>query len=249
MKTLNLMLHCGADSVSRNDLQNAVTPVGTRTHQPIPHSLLLENVTEKLRYHGYHVLNEAHGMTHDGNRWFGMMQLATRANDHSIVVGLRNSHDKRFPAGIAAGSGVFVCDNLAFSGEIKVARKHTVNILRDLPHVVGKATSKLAAYFQSQEQQFEAYKAHRLSNDRARSLIVEAVKTNVIGCTHLPAVLNEWESPSYDEFSRQDVWRLFNAVTEVAKGWRHENTFKRTQLLHGLCNAEVGIENRLATAV
>ena len=241
MKTLNLMLHCGANAVTRNDLLNAETPTGTRTHQPIPHSVLLDQVTDKLRYHGYHILNEAHGMTHDGNRWFGMMQLSTSADDHSIVVGLRNSHDKRFPAGIAAGSGVFVCDNLAFSGEIKVARKHTGNILRDLPHVVGKATAKLADYFQSQEQQFEAYKAHRLTDDRARSLIVEAVKTNVIGCTHLPAVLSEYENPSHDEFSRPNVWRLFNAVTEVAKTWSHENSFKRTQLLHGLCNSEVGI--------
>jgi hypothetical protein len=28
---------------------------------------------------------------------------------------------------------VFVCDNLAFSGEIKIARKHTRFIVRDLP--------------------------------------------------------------------------------------------------------------------
>jgi hypothetical protein len=33
------------------------------------------------------------------------------------VLGLRNSHDKRFPAGLVGGSAVFVCDNLAFSGE------------------------------------------------------------------------------------------------------------------------------------
>lgn len=240
-KELNLMLHAGADSVTRNDIVNAETPTGTRTHQPIPHWTLLEQVTAKLRYHNYSVVNESHGLTKDGNRYFGMLQLSGTADDHSIIVGLRNSHDKRFPAAIAAGSGVFVCDNLAFSGEIKVARKHTVNILRDLPRVVGKAVSRLADHYHNQEQQFAAYKTHRLTDDRARSMMVEGVKTGVIGCTHLPAILNEWENPTHDEFSESNVWRLFNAVTEVAKTWSMDQSYKRTQLLHGLCNSEVGL--------
>ena len=71
--------------------------------------------------------------------------------------------------------------------------------------------------------------------------MVEGIKRGVIGCTHLPRVLAEWETPSHDEFSQANVWRLFNAVTEVAKQWSADQLYKRTQLLHGLCNAEVGI--------
>ena len=56
--------------------------------------------------------------------------------DYNTVIGLRNSHDKVISAGVACGSGVFVCDNLCFSGEVKLARKHTANILTDLPHLV-----------------------------------------------------------------------------------------------------------------
>ena len=57
----------------------------------------------------------------------------TSSEDYCWVLGLRNSHDKTFPAGIVAGASVFVCDNLSFSGEIKFARKHTRFIVRDLP--------------------------------------------------------------------------------------------------------------------
>ena len=37
--------------------------------------------------------------------------------DYSLVLGLRNSHDKTFPASLALGSQVLVCDNLSFFGE------------------------------------------------------------------------------------------------------------------------------------
>ena len=64
--TLNLLLHCGAHAVERIDILNADTPQGTATHVPIPHHKLLVEVTDTLRYHNYHIVNEAHGMTADG---------------------------------------------------------------------------------------------------------------------------------------------------------------------------------------
>ena len=58
---------------------------------------------------------------------FGLLEVANcqQTEDYAYVLGLRNSHDKRFPAGLAVGASVFVCDNLSFSGEIKIGRKHT----------------------------------------------------------------------------------------------------------------------------
>lgn len=235
---LNLLLHCGANAVNRNDVLNASTPPCTATHVPIPHHTLLTEVTDTLRYHNYRVVNEAHALSDDSNRYFGMLQLETKFVDHAIIVGVRNSHDKTFPAAIAAGSGVFVCDNLAFSGEIKIARRHTRFILRDLPRITHRAVSKLHGFYADQDRQFEAYKRCALTDDRARALMVEGVKRGVIGCTHLPRVLAEWETPSHNEFSELNVWRLFNAVTEVAKAWSPDQVYKRTQLLHGLLSVE-----------
>ena len=59
-------------------------------------------------------------------RYFGLMEIHTQkaSDDYCWVLGLRNSHDKIFPAGIVVGAAVLVCDNLSFSGEIKFARKH-----------------------------------------------------------------------------------------------------------------------------
>jgi hypothetical protein len=43
------------------------------------------------------------------------------------TVGPRNSQDWKFPIGIAFGSRVFVCSNLAFAGGHIIRRKHAAN--------------------------------------------------------------------------------------------------------------------------
>tara|TARA_R100001086_G_scaffold231089_1_gene151640 strand:- start:1185 stop:2033 length:849 start_codon:yes stop_codon:yes gene_type:complete len=62
------------------------------------------------------------------------------SNSYRYVMGMRNSNDMKFPAGMVIGIAPFVCDNLAFSGEVEVKRKHTINIKRDLPILM---TSKM----------------------------------------------------------------------------------------------------------
>lgn len=54
------------------------------------------------------------------------------ATSSRYVVGLRNSNRMRFPAGFLLGEAPFICDNLAFCGEMVAMRKHTKNIRRDL---------------------------------------------------------------------------------------------------------------------
>ena len=128
----NLLLHCGAHAVDRAILGTTTTPEPTITWTPIAHLALAEEVERVLKCNGLSVVEQAHSLTHDGLRYFGLMEIQNGAihQDYSWVLGLRNSHDKSFPAGIVAGANVFVCDNLSFSAEIKIARKHTRFILR-----------------------------------------------------------------------------------------------------------------------
>src|SRR4051812_43461777 len=125
MRTANLMLHAGARAAAREQVAATATPARTRTWVPIPHRRLLDGVQSCLELAGLRVLSEAHGLTRDGVRYFGLLQVANGQEDQDfgLVVGLRNSHDQTFPAGLVVGASVFVCDNLSFSGEVKLARK------------------------------------------------------------------------------------------------------------------------------
>jgi len=237
----NLVLHCGAVPVTEAELLVAPTPDATASHVPIPHGAFVQHVINSLTYSDLEVKSIEHALAKGGDRYFGMIELESSRDDGGLMVGMRNSHDKTFPASLVAGSKLFVCDNLAFSGEVSCKRKHTRYIMRDLPLVMGRMVGKLADMFVDQERRYTAYKSYDLTEDRARSVIVEMVKSGVIGATHLPSVLKHWENPPHEEFAEQTLWRLFNAVTEVAKGWSGIQTMRRTQLLHGLCDAEAGL--------
>jgi hypothetical protein len=136
------------------------------------------------------------------------------------VVGLRNSHDKSFPAGLAVGASVFVCDNLSFSGEVRLARKHISQITRDLPQLIERAVGRLDGMRRSQEERFAAYKQRELTDGQAHDLIVQGLDARVLPLTRIPSVLQGWREPRHPEFREggRTAWRLFNAFTEGLKG-------------------------------
>jgi len=78
---------------------------------------LIHSVENTLSATNLVIASCAHSLTHDGARYFGLMEIQSQmsgSDDYCWVLGLRNSHDKSFPAGITAGAQVFVCDNSAF---------------------------------------------------------------------------------------------------------------------------------------
>jgi len=204
---------------------------------------LLKTVEGVLGTSGLRVAQEAHGVTHDGARYFGLLEVANGHDDteYTRVLGVRNSHDKRFPAGVCAGSQVLVCDNLCFDGEITVARKHTRFVLRDLPYLVREAIGRLLGAWKHQDERISAYKEKRLTDTGAHDLTIGALDSGVISASRIPDVIREWREPSHDAFRPRNVWSWFNSVTEALKGGNIQALPKKTQALHALCDARVGL--------
>jgi Domain of unknown function (DUF932) len=243
MNQANLYLHCGAHAVPRERVAEVLTPSRTESWVPIAHDKLLTGVQEALARSGLHVVTEAHGLTNAGNRYFGLLQVANGTNTAAfgLVVGIRNSHDKSFPAALVLGAQVFVCDNLSFSGEVKLARKHTAHIERDLPQLVERAVGMLSDLRNTQERRFTAYQHHELADSGAHDLVIKAMDSRIIPVTRIPDVLQEWREPRHPEFREgRTAWRLFNAFTEALKGNLGELP-KRTQALHGLLDPACGL--------
>ena len=246
MNRLNLMAHCGAESVTRGLVRAVYTPPPTETWFPINHGDILEGVEDQLERGGLKIVNQAHVLDKKGKRWFALLQVENgdQPTDYSLVVGIRNSHDKAFSAGLVVGSGVFVCDNLAFSGEIKLARKHTRNIGRDLSGLINRAVGRLGDVRIHQTQRIDAYKHTRLADTLAHDLFVRAVDSRVLPVTKLPHALKEFREPSHAEFlddGHRTAWTFFNSVTEVLKGRTLDALPRRTQALHGLLDSACGL--------
>ena len=237
MQTLDLRIGGGDVSVDRGALEAVVTPPDTKSWFALPHHRLLDQVDRTLQSSGLKIVAERHVLAHEGARYFGLLQVSDgREQDYSLVIGLRNSHDKSIVAGLAVGSGVHVCSNLAFSSEIVIERKHTRFAGRDLPTLVESAIGRLGDLRRNQDTRIEAYKRTEVTDAQAHDLIIRANDARVVPVTRIPDILQEWRTPRHPEFARQGktAWRLFNAFTETLKD---SSLFKRpvaTQALHGL---------------
>lgn len=238
---MDLMMHCGAHAVPMASVYDCETPGADGRHYPIPHSTLLDTVRGAFSRNGWDVANEAHGLTHDGNRYFGLFEMAgTDGSDHATVVGIRNSHDKVFSAGLVMGSGVFVCDNLAFSGEVKIARKHTRHIMRDLEALTYKAVGALGDFRDQQEFRIQTYRQHELTDLETHDFLVRSIDAGVIPPSRLPKVLDEWRQPTHLDFTDRTLWSLFNAYTETMRGGAN-TLLDKTRGLHGMCDLQCGL--------
>jgi len=156
---MSLMLHAGGEPVEYEALCELPMPEATKSHVPIAHKDVVNMVRYSLGYFGHDIVEEHHAITADGMRYFGILCLQSTYGDYTDMVGLRNSHDKKFPIGISFGSQVFVCDNLAFSGDHVIKRRHTVNAKRDLPGIVAGVVEPLREAREAQHRQIEHYQA------------------------------------------------------------------------------------------
>ena len=140
------------------------------------------------------------------------------AADYALAIGVRNSYDRSLSVGLTLGSRVFCCDNLAFSGEVTMHRKHTVNVFRDLPDLIYRMLSQVSSMRERSDGEIAAMKVRDLPPAHAHHLMVEAIRANVLPASRLPKVIEAWDEPRHEEFAPRTAWSLFNAFTEVQKG-------------------------------
>lgn len=139
-------------------------------------------------------------------------------------------------------SRVFVCDNLAFSGEVTFARKHTRFAAQDLPRLVADALGRLGSLRRSQEERIEGYQGKKLNDDKAYAAIVRATLAKVLPNAKIKEVVEQWHEPAHADFKPRTGWSLFNAFTEVLKIYPTEQIPRRTQILHGIMDSACGLK-------
>ena len=214
------------------------------SYQPISHNLLIDKTRKHLDQGGFEVVDECHNLARDGKRYFGLFEVThpSRENaERGTIVGLRNAHDKCFPAGLCAGDAPFVCDNLIFTNQVKLARRHTKNILGELDQVIARTLGRLFDFWVGQDNRIESYKDFDLANPQVNDLVIRAYKAGAIPKTKIADVVDQWESSDHDAFRDRNMNSLYNAFTEVYKG----NLIalpNRSEALHSVLDSEVGFD-------
>ncbi len=231
----DLMLHAGGKFVEREELMEVKTPEPMGIWRPIPHETLFDLIEKTVIDNGLKIAQTQMGLAKEGKRFFALLRMQEMVKaDYALTIGIRNSHDKSFPAGLVVGSNVFVCDNLCFSGEIAIARKHTLHIMDDLPGLVVGAVGKISIAQKVQDIRIASYRQYYIDDYDAHDIVIRATDYGVIPNQAIPQVLSEWRNPTYADFKERTAWSLFNAFTQVAKRFPVADLARRTVKLHGM---------------
>ncbi len=214
-----LMLHRGGWAATKADLAAVPVPESTQSYHPVPYRRFVEEVELHVPRFGLEVRSAQFALAREGGQMFGVLTCGngTPDRDYALCVGVRNSYDRSLAVGLTVGSRVFCCDNLAFSGEVTMHRKHTVNVFRDLPDLIYRMLGQVAAMRERTDGEIAAMKARELEPVGAHHLMIEAIRSNVLPASRLPKVLEAWEEPQHEEFTPRTAWSLFNGFTEVLK--------------------------------
>ena len=217
----DLMIHTrGAKKVAREELDLIQLPKATDSYVPVSHYHLADRILTVSQdiLRDYALVGENYGIARYGNQLFAVLNFkANDNNEMGLSVGFRNSYDRSMSIGLAIGASVFVCDNLAFNGEITVMRKHTKNVWDRLEDVAITTLYKAQKKFRRIVADAENLKRQQVDDDHVFQILGLLFGHNVLGPRQLTVAKNHWLKPPYQEFKPRNAWSMFNSVTESLK--------------------------------
>jgi len=223
--------------VSALALANVPTPDAVDRFQPIPHALLAESTRAAISNAGLEIVEEEHALSRGGLRYFGGFALrgtGIDSADRNIVLGLRNAHDKTFAASICVGNRMIVCDNLCFASDIKLARRHTTNIMNDIPRVLASAVSRVVSHWNDMGKRIKAYQETVIGDATASDLLVKLVDSKAFPARDIYNAILEFRAPRHPEFTGNSLWSLYNSVTENLKNGDLTKLPQRTMVMQSV---------------
>lgn len=213
-----LMLHAGAKKIGRQDLLALPTPDQTETHKPIAHSRIVQTIIEALAYRKINVVRDEYGISNDGMRMFGFLELDIERSGIRLGIACRNANDKAFALGLVAGYRTFCCDNLAFRGEfMAVTRRHSKALETELTDILALGVDKVQRQFEPMMVQVDAWQRHTLPDTTARHHIYQAFVYDAVDCPkHLMREVDRnYFAPAHEEFKPRTLYSLHNAFTSA----------------------------------
>jgi len=175
------------------------------------------NVTDRLFVIGTGKNRET-GKMAPGAKAFGLMTLSLtdgREDDDRAraVVGWQNALDGSGRALVAAGEGIWACDNLAFN--VMGAHRHTKNIVKNMYSAVYDVVSGLPEQFLSSQRLHTMLRQVNIGvNDSLRLIAQMAAEDCFENMKQFKSAMKQLQFPDYAVFANdKSMWRVYNAAT------------------------------------
>src|SRR5579859_7421685 len=173
MSETSTLIGYSGRTIGREELGLVATPPATETHRPIPHQEIVRALIETLGFRHIGVVHDEYAVSSDGMKMFGVLDLETEMNGCRFSIGVRNSHDKSMRLAMTCGYRVFVCSNMAFSGDFTpVLAKHSKSL--NLVDSISVGVDRDRKSFEPMRKQVEAWQKSELTDVTAKMIVYEA---------------------------------------------------------------------------
>ena len=210
-----------ARNINYNALSGIATPRETNTWKPMPHHLVVNTVIEHAEERNLQIDEMVYQVVPvKGSIYPDMFSTMYMKSDNGVyrnMLGVRNSHNKRFGASACSGSSVMVCSNGIMSGEHEISKKHTKNVRVNFDQEVSDMFDEVVATWSNQECRYNGYRMTSLNEYEFDQLIGSAIRHGAILPSKAQKVITEYEDPRHDVFTPGNAWSAFNAFTEIHK--------------------------------
>ena len=227
-------LIASTEKLTRQQLAAVPTPLGTATHRPIPHDEVVGALVETLGFRHIGVVKDEFAVSRDGMKMFGVLDLDTGMHGCRFSIGIRNAHDKSMRLAMTVGYRVFVCENMAFSGDFQpVLAKHSKHF--SLHNALSIGVDQMQRNFDGMRKQVDTWKDSQLTDVAAKLVIYRAFIESDLEVPRALArpVHDLYFSPEHEEFQSRTLWSLSNAFTSAFKQLEPIPQFKATAKLAG----------------
>jgi hypothetical protein len=237
-----MMLHCGAETVTRAMVEAVPVPAFTRSYRPVPYATAIDFLHETIATKiGAPILSETYGLNKKGDQLFALATLDMGDAESGLSIGLRQSYNKSLALGVAVGAQVFVCDNLCFSGDaFMIVRKNTTNVWEDFKALVTAQVAGALGHHTNMQADVAKLKATPCNERRGYSFLGVMLGEGLLTPTQATVAFTDWTTPRHEAFAERNMWALYNAITEGLKKGAPARTIDRHADAHSFL---VGMAN------
>jgi hypothetical protein len=229
-----ILMHRGGELVTRDQLDLIAMPKPTESYVPVSHYHLTDKfltISQDI-LRDYILIGENYGIARQGNQMFAVLKFKGEKSDLGLSIAFRNSYDRSMAIGLAIGASVFVCDNLALTGEIVVMKKHTKNVWTELEETAIATIYKGQKNYEQIICDAEAFKALPMENLEAFQFMGVLFGNNIVSPRQLTVLKSEWLRPSHEDFQPRNMWSFYNACTESLKSSPPVSVMEKHVRLH-----------------
>jgi hypothetical protein len=232
METSTLVAHSPkfkCEIVDRAGLARFEPPVGTSTWRPVAHAELVGTLVEQIGRMGLGIDREQYAVGKQGLALFGTLDLNNGDGHHSrgMALGLRHSNDKALSIQIVGGARVFVCDNLALSGERIALQKHYRGL--HLAGIIRAGLDRFLSGFRRFNAQVIEAEGHAITDDEAKVRLFDLRYQGVLPVSVFDEAASNYlraEALGYEDSAPRTVWGLHNACTRAVKALAPSSQFR-----------------------